>query len=593
MIAAQTVSSVDSVFKQGDAVIRHGIVMPDQHPTDPSLYKINIGNMTASDTGGLSDGIWCTNNITPFTRFKDGNNNSVSMGQYFPLLPYMPVTVMMSSGGAGQGMVVAPAKTNVGLPDPENKDDLYMVAQTPKGSWIAIDDKTGTMQLMFNEGSTSVVLAEDNITLEIGKGESSGKKHGTSLSISEGSFIFRTRDSMMKFDESGLSVGFDSEKGQEKSSNMSITRDSVKLHAGKNMQFNAQDSMSSKAEKLTLEGIKDASLVGNHVKVNGAQITSIKGTQIELEAFWNVQLKGMYIGTQATVLHREITSMKHTKAITHLVETNGVHVLQTTSNNNFNFTTNMILSAFNAMTPPPCVKCGVWFPAFSAAAAYAASKAAAEGVYTGLKAVGTAWMVKTMPIAVITNALGTGTIMAAAGNRSESPSPFLFNARNKNSQKSINSGIATSYSRKNQAMENLSVVDPLIQASMTAVTSGGTSPAGLVTPDPKAVLAQGIDIANLCTSPTAPKFTQPCITKAGTCTSAGLPSSTGKAIEANKNSLISKTKVSSCTGAGSGGGIDTGPGGCPAASSCPSSGGGAARNTRNNHRILKTKSGRR
>ncbi len=476
MIQEQKIgTSLSSTYKTGDVVMKHGIVMPDKHPADPSLYLINIGDMTASANNRLADGIWCTNSITPYTRFRDINNNPVSFGSHFPLLPYMPVTVLIPNGGAGQGIVISPAKTNTNVPDPEN-DSLYMVAQTPNGSHIAMDDKTGNVQVFYNRGNSSVVLSEDNITLEIGKGENGGIAHGTSLSISGGSFIFRTRDSMMKFDESGLSIGFDATDEQSNSSSFSITKDSIRAQAGKNLQLNAPDSISALAEKVTIQGLKDASLVGNHVKVNGAQLTSIKGTQIELEAFWNVQLKGMYVGVQANLMYKESSMIKHSQNVIQTLETSGIasnksSVIANVAKASFT------IASFNAITPKPS-----WFAGGIAGGIYAGGKAASESVNAVMGGIGVLWLAKTSTTAIIANVLGTGSTMAGAGSRAEKPSTFLFNARNKNNKKSINSGLATSFIRKNQVMENLSVVDPLIQSSMTAVSANGKSPADSVQP---------------------------------------------------------------------------------------------------------------
>ncbi len=492
MITHQNINSTvfDRLKTGGDAVIKHGVVLPDEHPVDPSLYKVNIGDMTASASGRMEDGIWCTNAMTPFTRFRDLNNNPVSYGTYLPIVPYMPVTVIFPNGGAGQGMIIGPAKTNVGLPDPENREGLHMLAQTPKGSWIAMDDKTGNIQIFYEKGNSSIVLADNNISLEIGKGDASGKAHGTSISISEGSIIFRTRDSTMKLDESGFTMGFQSEEEQEKASSFSITRDSIKADAGKNMQFNASDSISAKAEKITFEGVKDASFVGNHVKINGAQLTSIKGNQIELEGFWNVQLKAMHIGVQANIKYMNESSLYHVKNYVHLEDTNGIAVKAAFENNTYTTIANLTFSNLLNATFPESDYTQI--VAAAAKLIYEATETTMDLVQDGLKEVGQAFLLKNVAVSTVTNVLGTGAGMAAAGNRAENPSKFLFNARDTNNKKSLNSGIATSYAQKNQAMENLSVVDPLIQASMTALYTGGGSPATSVSPDTQWALEMGI-----------------------------------------------------------------------------------------------------
>ncbi len=489
----------DQVRSGGDVVMKHGVVMPDENATDPSLYKVNIGDMTASADAHLSDGIWCTNGMSPFVRYRDMNNTPISMGSYTPIAPFTPVTVIIPNGGAGQGIIVGPAKTNVGLPDPENREHLHMIAQTPKKSWIAIDDKTSNIQVMFEGGQSSIVLAENLVSLEIGKGENSGVTSDTSLKISSGGFVFKTRDSTMKFDEGGFSVAFDAIEGQEKASSFLVSRDSIKAQGGKSIQLNAQDSFSTKAEKITIQGIKDASISANHAKLNGAQVTSIKGNQIEVEGFWNVQLKGMHVGLQASVQYKEQVSMKYSKNMTSCNITKGVAAHKALSNNVWATATNLQFSLITGITPKPR---NIGAPA---AMAVSALQVVNEATHKMLKAVGTAWMVNAVPIAVITNVLGTGYAMAGAGNRSENESKTLTHADDTKSTKSINSGIATAYTRKNDAMENLSVVDPLIEKSLTALYTGGASPSSIVSPQKQWALESGIaGIAEASCAPSGP-----------------------------------------------------------------------------------------
>jgi hypothetical protein len=462
-------------MKGKGTIVKNGVVMPDKHPTDPSLYLVHIGDRTASSSGRLEDGVWCINAMSPYTRFRDINNNAVSFGSYIPLQPFTPVTITIPNGGMGTPLITGLAKTNVNVPDPENRDSLYMLAQTPKGSWIAIDDKRNNIQIMHNKGSSSVVLAENNITLELSKGDNSGKAHDTSLSLSKGSFIFKMRDAMMKMDEGGFVVGFDKIDGNEHASYLKVTRDGIEIYGNKYFKLNTDEYATMNSREITIEGTKDASFLSNHVKVNGTQLTSIKGNQIELEGFWNVQLKGMHIGFQATVQLTELTALRFTtittesKKIGIYAETAGDHSLVTGALN---------IGATNILMDGMIVE-NSGGGATAAEAAFGEAEGVNEAAHAILEEVGTAWMGKNVFISTITKVLGGGPFLAGSGKTSEAPSGMLQTAKDKTNKKSINSTAATFYSRKNDALEELTIVDSLIEESMTAVNTGGQSPAAL------------------------------------------------------------------------------------------------------------------
>jgi len=476
MVETQVFHSSSNKYMKGKGtIVKNGVVMPDKHPTDPSLYLVHLGDRTASANGRLEDGVWCINALSPYTRYRDINNNAVSFGSYIPLLPFTPVTVTIPSGGMGTPLITGLAKTNVNVPDPDNRDSLYMLAQTPKGSWISIDDNRNNIQIMHNKGSSSMILAENNITLEIAKGDNSGKAHDTSLSLSKGSFIFKMRDAMMKMDESGFIVGFDKIDGNEHASYLKVTRDGIEIYGNKYFKLNTDEYATINSREVTIEGTKDASLLSNHVKVNGTQLTSIKGNQIELEGFWNVQLKGTHIGFQATVQLTELTALRYTTIAT---ESKKIGVYAETAGDHSLVTGALNIGATNILMDGLIVEnSGAGLSV--AEAAFVAAEGANTIAHATLMEMGILWMGKNVAVSTITKALGGGPVMAGAAKTSEAPSGILQIAKDKENKKSINSTTATFYSRKNDALEQLTIVDSLIEESLTAVNTGGQAPSAV------------------------------------------------------------------------------------------------------------------
>ncbi len=466
--------SVDKLYSNTDTIIKIGIVSPDKHSSDPSLYKIHIPDMTSNQKNLNENGIWCHNKLGNYTGFTDANNNDITLGSYFPLQPGMPVITMIPNGGQGEGIIIGPAKTNINVPDPENVDQLFMLAKTPRNSWVAIDDKTRNVEIMFENGMSSVVLGENIVSLEIGKGDgNSGTEALTSFSINSQGFLFKNKYGTMSFDDTGFSIGFDAdEEGQDNASFFKVTRDIVELNAGKNMQFNAMESISTKAKKVTSQGIDENSITANQVKINGSQLTSIKGTQIELEGFWNVQLKGVHVGIQADVMLREMGSTRYSTFIT---QTEGIIGIMST----YAMEKNLVVPSVNAIgaftnlfdTEP--ISSG--YGATVAIAATTAAASASQILYEGLQVLGIAWLMKNPAIAAITKVLGTGWALAGSGIPSESPSKILTITKNKKDKKSINSGIATKRAQKDRVNRNLSVAHVSLATHITAAGAGTSS----------------------------------------------------------------------------------------------------------------------
>lgn len=466
-------------------VMKHGIIMSDRNETDPTLYRVNIGDMTASATGRVETGIWCVNSIFPYTRHVNMSNNPMTYGAHMPLHPDTPVVVLIPNGGSGNGTIIAFAPTNTSVPDPENRDDLYTVLETPGGSLIAVDEKADNIQIMHKNGNSSIVLADNVINLEIGDPAKGGQEHGTSLSLSMDSFIIKLKDSTMKFDKSGLSVNFDAnEEKQDKASSFLVSRDNITLAAGKNMQLNAKDSVSSKSQKLYLEGIDDASVTSNQVRINGSQLTTITGTQIFLHGFWNVQLKGMHVGLQAIMKQTETAMIK---------QTTNTNQVSTTALLSASYATQHVITtpAFYLSALANLQDIKVTNGGTLGIKLYGDLYASAEAEHLTLQTTGIELLTKTLATSAMTYIMGASE-MAGSGQRSDNESKPLLHTKDVNDKKSLNSVAATAHNLKKKTMERISVIDPLLQASMTAVYTGGTSASSLTSGVSNMVLEAGL-----------------------------------------------------------------------------------------------------
>ncbi len=445
------------------AVMRAGVILPKKHPTDPSLYYVNFGEKTASQSGRLETGMWCNNGVSGFVRYRDSENNPVSYGSHMPLQPYSPVYVMMSNGGLGSNTIIGFQPTNTRTPDINNVDGLHIVRQTPNGSSIEMDDKLGAIRLMYDKGATSLSLSDDLLAMEVMTGNNSGSEAHTGLFIKKGSFKFRLKDSTMQFDETGLSVSFD-----DGGTSLKLTKKGFTVEDCELFKVASNEQVSLKGQKTTIEGVKDASFTGNEVKLGGKQLTSLNGTQINIEAIHAISLKSLGINFFATAKLQEFLGTRDSITIGSNVRTAALFADKSSSHNivtgvyarhanlnllDKNFFTNMGLGTSTAVP------------------AYASNHAALMALHTTLTTTGTLLLTKQAGV-VAANKILADTI-AGTSEPAMEPVGNVSGARDKNDKKSFNSVAATSFAKNRSVMEKYSTTSNLLTASMTGVS--GTS----------------------------------------------------------------------------------------------------------------------
>jgi hypothetical protein len=459
------------------AVLRQGIILPIEHPSNPNLYYVHFGEKTTNPDGRLDGGIWCHNALNSFTRYRDIENNPISYGSWTPIMPYTPVNVLMSNGGAGSGHIIGFAPTNTNTPDPENRDGLHIIAQSPKGSLIAIDDKTGNLQFIYNKGSSGLILGENMISMEVMKGGTGDKEGDTSISLSKGSIKLKLRDSTLQFDESGLNVSFD-----DGGSYVKITKGGVEIHGENHVKFTSKEEVSMKGSKMTLQGTKDASINANHLKLGGKQLTSVTGSQIHIESMFSTQLSSaLHVGIRAgSMLYQETQAYTLKASGASTVETpimafkNATHTIKTGT---FAVGAGSVFMDGNVVSNSGLGDA-------NASVTFSSTSSSIEATHTALGAMCTNLLTKQAGISG-TNKILADTL-AGTSEPAQDPSGNAGGAKDKNDKKTYGSVVSSKYVKKNTVMEKFSTVPNLVYRSKTNLLMAKTyfgdvplNPAGL------------------------------------------------------------------------------------------------------------------
>jgi len=454
------VNSNISNITSASSLIRTGVILPKKHPTDPNLYYVGFGEKTNNPMGKIETGVWCSNGISTFTRYRDANNVPVSYGSYTPLQPNSPVNVLMANGGIGASTIIGFPPTNTSYPNSEDRDTLHILGQTPNGSVIQMDDKTGSINIMYNKGETVLSLSDNIIEMGILEGAAgSSKESHTSISMRKNSIKFKLKDAMMQFDETGLSVSFD-----DGGTSMNITKNGVVFEGMDVFKVASNEQVSLKGTKLNIEGTKTASLSANELKVGGKTLTNITGAQINVESMYGTTLKSTAlnfwalakIDIKAATRSSNISGMDVTTA-TVIAEGSSAHAIKTGS---FGLAAGVIGMDSNISTNSGMGKA-------IANGTYSSAKLASSTIQIGLTTLGTSMLLQTSSVAIINKIIAD--TLAGTSEPAQEPSGSASGAKDKNDKKSFNSVAATKFNKNNHVMEKYSVVPNL--AVLTANAS--------------------------------------------------------------------------------------------------------------------------
>ncbi len=441
---------------QESAIVRTGVVLTQKHPTDPSLYYVHFGEKTSESSGRIESGIWCTNSIQPFTRYRNTNDETISYGSYIPLQPFTPVNVLMSNGGLGSPTIIGFPSTNTSIPDNTHTSDLHVLGLTPKGSTIQMDDKTGAINIMYNKGMSAVHLSNDMISLELQNGSGgSSQEMNTSIALRKGAIHFKLPEATMQFDESGFGVSFN-----DGGTSVKITKKGVVMEGMELFKVASEEQVSIKGSKLTLQGTKDASLSANELKIGGKQLTNITGTQINIESVFATSMKSVALNFNATskldvraAIKDETIAGASTKKAGIICEKSASHNIVTGSLN-----TSASIIAMDGL-----IQSNIGAGTAAAVPAYASSKVASLSLHAALTAFGLSLGVKSSSMMSL-NKVWADTISGASEPAME-PVGNATGARDKNDKKSFGSVAGTYFTKNRETMHKYSVVPPLIAKS--------------------------------------------------------------------------------------------------------------------------------
>ena len=132
------------------------------YPNDTSgLYPVFISELHAIDKSLTT--IKVKNKLSNYGKWMY-EGKVYSSGSYIPLHPGMTVTVVFLTASALSGSITEIHYDHTPF-DKINQVGIHLIAKTPGGSQIYLDDSRGVTHIMHNNGRTNALLSDDK-TLE-------------------------------------------------------------------------------------------------------------------------------------------------------------------------------------------------------------------------------------------------------------------------------------------------------------------------------------------------------------------------------------------------------------------------------------------
>lgn len=273
------------------------------YPNDTSgLYPVFISELHATDRTLTT--IKVKNKLSNYGKWTYGGK-VYSSGSYIPLHPGMTVTVVFLTTSALSGSITEIHYDHTPF-DKINQVGIHLIAKTPGGSQIYLDDSRGVTHVMHNNGSTNILLADDKISLSVNETSNVGSnfisgvevgKEGiflkfgtTSINISESGIAFKVGEAEYIFEDKAL-------KTNTESLNLNIKNFELKT----NKTFiTAEEEAHIKSTVTRISGGQHISITGNIIGINSNLHTSVRsGVSVSVDSLSHIDISSTVINMDA------------------------------------------------------------------------------------------------------------------------------------------------------------------------------------------------------------------------------------------------------------------------------------------------------
>lgn len=273
------------------------------YPNDTSgLYPVFISELHAVDKSLTTLNV--KNKLNGYGKWVY-EDKVYSSGSYIPLHPGMTVTVVFLTNSALSGSITEIHYDHTPF-DKINQVGIHLIAKTPGGSQIYLDDSRGVTHVMHNNGSTNALLTNDKISLSVNETSNVGSNFISGVEVSKEGIFLKFGTTSININESGIAfkVGeseyvFEDKSFKVNAENMNMDIKNFELKTNKTY-ITAEEETHIKSTVTRVTGGQHISITGNVIGIDSNLHTSVRSTgSVSIDSMSHIDIDSSIINIDA------------------------------------------------------------------------------------------------------------------------------------------------------------------------------------------------------------------------------------------------------------------------------------------------------
>ena len=276
------------------------VYISELHAIDKSLTTIKVKNRLSNYGKWTVDG------------------KVYSSGSYIPLHPGMTVYVVFLTTSALSGSIESIHYDHTPF-DKINQVGTHLVAKTPGGSQIYLDDTRGVTHIMHNNGSTNAFLTDDKISLSVNETSNVGSNFISGIEVGKEGIFLKFGTTSINISESGIAFKVGDAEYLFEDKAFKANTENVNLNI-KNFEAKTNKTFITAEEEVHLKSTVTRITGGQHLAMNGNVVNIDSNLNTTLQSSNAVNIKSLvHIALDSSIINVDALGSVMVKGTTALL----------------------------------------------------------------------------------------------------------------------------------------------------------------------------------------------------------------------------------------------------------------------------------
>jgi len=273
-----------------------GIILDMSSDTYPTNYFVKIPELLNS-----GEQLMVRNNLNTFVAVKEPSMQSTTFsGSYTPLVAGTKVNIVFAQDDLQTGSISSIHYDSQAIPPGQPSTGYYLIAETPNGSRIYVDEYKNRMHLTNAGGLSDIFMNEDTIILQTNSNERESKIQ-SSLELSKNGFKVKFGDKSFGFNDSGLHFN----QGENGNTFFNMTEKGISMKGEEFISIDTE-KLNIRGEMVNLQSNGNFNIRGTVLNLTGTQKASMSSSVVAIEGWLSTYLKaGLTLNLDSKVFYRQ------------------------------------------------------------------------------------------------------------------------------------------------------------------------------------------------------------------------------------------------------------------------------------------------